>query len=614
MNSELNAYEWKRYEKLMLDDLSDVVITTDLQFKIIFWNKAAEESYSVSSAEAIGKKMSDLVELHFRNSTPHSALTDFEQKGFWQDEISFTNRQGHKMHFVQTVRYAFDDEGNKVGVLAVGRNITERVRAEEQLARSEKFYRTLIADSLDLTLLLDTSGNITFSTPAVKRLLGFEVNEVIGTNAFQYLHPDDTVLAFESFEREKQENPELKFIIVRLLKKDGSWLWCMVRGHNLLDVPEVQSIALYIHDDTPRKKAGEALKESAQRFRSLISELPVGVLLQNADGSIEMTNEVMCRLFQLPESEILGKKIWELYDDVIHEDGRQFLRSERPSYKVMQTLQPVKNVVMGVWHKLRKERVWLLISADPVVNEKVELRNIVCSFADISDRKKLEKKNVMQKLAHQRQVTQATLDGQEQQRLEIGKELHDNIGQQLTTIKLFLDMARSTAGHEAAPLLTSAIKNVSSVINEVRAISRSLVPPTLKDLGFIESVNDLIESLHATQPITVDLDYLDFNEDLLANNTKLALYRIIQEQMNNIIKHAAAAHVTIELAYQGESISLRITDNGNGFDTAKARKGVGLVNITNRAELLGGKMEIQSTPGNGCTVQVWIPLATVPLV
>ncbi|HEY0893941.1 MAG TPA: PAS domain S-box protein, partial [Cellvibrio sp.] len=529
MKTGMAALAFPHFDELLFQNVSEIVVITDLNFYVQAWNKAAENAYGISACEAQGKRMRELVQFTFYDTTLEEALAELQQKKVWKGKVSFTNKSGETFYSLQTVKYVFDNSNCAVGILALGHDITARQRAEEQLVKSEQFYRTLIADSLDLTMLLNAKGEIIFSTPAIQRILGYSVEEVLQTNAFQYIHPEDLGWALQSFEREVEENPEIKFIVVRIQKKTGEWLWCMVRGHNMLNLPAINAIAVYIHDDTPRKMATEALLESEKRFRNLIRDLQIGVLLQNADGSIEMTNNVMCRMFGVSENVLLGSKIWEFYTDVTHEDGRRFLKEERPSYKAIQTKTLVKDVVMGVWHPKKQERIWIIINADPILDENQNVKRIVCSFTDITERKKLERKSFAEKMAHQRQLAQATIDGQERERLEIGKELHDNIGQQLTTTKLFLDLAKTTADTATQVMLDRALRNVTDLINEVRSISRSLVPPTLKDLGFIDSVNDLIEPVRCTQSLAVELDYFDFDEDKIPDNQKLALYRIIQE-------------------------------------------------------------------------------------
>jgi PAS domain S-box-containing protein len=596
-----------RYEELVLQNISESVVITDLQFQVQSWNRMAERFYGIPAAEAMGRRMKELVQFTFHDTTMEEAMQELYENKIWHGKLSFTNPQGETWFFFQTIKFIEDRNGCEVGIMAMGHDITDKQRAEDQLVRSEQFYRTLIADSLDLTLLLNADGEIIFASAAVKRILGYTEEEIRHANAFQFIHPEDLGWALQSFEREVEENPEVKFIVVRVLKKDGEWLWCNVRGHNLLHNPAINAIAVYIHDDTPRKIATEALRESEKRFRTLIRDLQIGVLLQDQHGQIVMTNHAMCKLFDIQEDKVLGGKIWELYTDVTHEDGTRFLQSERPSFRAMKAKQLIKDVVMGVWHWKRKERIWIMVNADPILDGNGNVMHVICSFMDITERKKMERKSFAEKMAHQRQLVQATIDGQEKERLEIGKELHDNIGQQLTTIKLFLDMAKNTADTKTLDMVNMALRSMADVINEVRSMSRSLVPPTMKDLGLIDSINDLIESIRSTQSLSIELDYYEFDEDQLPENKKLALFRITQEQLNNVIKHAKATHVSIMIRLTLGNILLQIKDNGVGFDVKKVRRGLGLTNISNRAELFGGNVLFTSSPGEGCEINVCLP-------
>ncbi len=162
---------------------------------------------------------------------------------------------------------------------------------------------------------------------------------------------------------------------------------------------------------------------------------------------------------------------------------------KRPLTLTVQSKQTVKGAVIGVFHPITKERSWVIVNADPILDDNGDIKHIVCSVTDITGRKKLEQKLMADQIAHQKQLTQATIDGQEAERREIGKELHDNIGQQLTTIKLFLDMVKSTADDVTIEMANMALKGVSDVINEIRSMSRALVPYTLKDLGLVESIS-----------------------------------------------------------------------------------------------------------------------------
>jgi signal transduction histidine kinase len=262
---------------------------------------------------------------------------------------------------------------------------------------------------------------------------------------------------------------------------------------------------------------------------------------------------------------------------------------------------------MGIRLAHNKELVWLLIHTDPILDEAGNIIHIISSLKDITERKKLEQRLLQEQISQQKALTQATIDGQEKERKEIGKELHDNIGQQLTTTKLYLDLAHSSADDAARKMITLSLKSIGGLINKVRGMSRSLMPPTLGDLGLIDSIHDMIETIIRTQPLIIKLDDAGFDEGKIAENQKLMIFRIVQEQLNNILKHAAAKNVAIKVQNNKPMLFLEIIDDGNGFDIINTRKGVGLTSIKNRAELFGGKVEIFSAAGEGCAVKVTIP-------
>lgn len=607
---ELRLKETERqliYQSIILENVSDIIITTDLEFNVRMWNRIAEEYYGIKETDAIGKKMSGLIDFVFHGTSIQQALSDLLRDGVWKGEVSFT-KNGQTFHLLESVQYVHDTEGNKIGFLAIGHDITKKKQAEERLKESESFYRSLIANSLDGIILVDSDGRISFASPSIKNVLGFDAEEITGKNSFEFVHPEDIAWAFESFQKEVDENPEIKFITVRLLKKDGNWVWCMVRGHNLLDNPHVNSIVIYFHDDTLRKEAKDALKESEKRFRSLIRDLRIGVFLSDGDGTIIMCNRALALMLSIPEEFIVGKNVYQIMaDDMINEQHEFIPLGQRPLNLAIHSRQPVKDAVFGVLHPITQERSWIMVNADPFIDESGQLKHIVCSVMDLTERKKLERKLVIDQVAHQKQLTQATIEGQEKERREIGKELHDNIGQQLTTIKLFLDFAKTTADENTLEMVNMALKGVSDVINEVRAISRSLVPYTLKDLGLVESIQELTESFERTQLLKIKFTHSHFDEEALPENQKLGLFRIVQEQLNNIVKHADAKNVSIQLrARSGETV-LEIKDDGNGFDGKKVRRGLGFINIRNRAELFNGKADIQSHPGDGCLLTVAFP-------
>jgi signal transduction histidine kinase len=217
-------------------------------------------------------------------------------------------------------------------------------------------------------------------------------------------------------------------------------------------------------------------------------------------------------------------------------------------------------------------------------------------------------REVEAELLRQKQITEAVILAQEKERTEIGKELHDNVNQILGASNLYINTAM-TDEESRQELLERSTELVSNAINEIRKISKSLITPGLREIGLIESIEDIMDDLKvARDKMVIDLDLQNISEEQIEDRRKLTLFRIVQEQLNNIVKHAKATRVLIRLSGEQDHIVLTVADNGVGFDVSRHRKGVGITNIISRAELFNGKVEIQSGPGEGCTLIVSLPM------
>jgi len=203
----------------------------------------------------------------------------------------------------------------------------------------------------------------------------------------------------------------------------------------------------------------------------------------------------------------------------------------------------------------------------------------------------------------QREITEAVITAQENQLSFLGEELHDNINPLLATIKLYMESAISDEKMRT-DLLKESKGFIVKAMEEIRTLSKSLVAPSLGEVALSDALNDMIETITRVNPIRLFKNWDELDEDQLSEKLKLTIYRIVQEQLNNIFKHAKAKTVYLSLEQNGNLLLLTIKDDGVGFDTSQKRKGVGIQNITSRAELCGGKATINSEIGFGCELSV----------
>jgi len=226
---------------------------------------------------------------------------------------------------------------------------------------------------------------------------------------------------------------------------------------------------------------------------------------------------------------------------------------------------------------------------------------------DISKQKLLEEKLEQEIKLKEKQIADAKEEAKDAERSDIGKELHDNVNQLLGVSKLYLDMAKRGGENREIYLLHSSEYTLMA-IEEIRKLTKGLTTDTIKNLGLCEAIDNITRDTMEVNPIKISCTLESFIEDSVNDKFKLNVFRIVQEQLNNILKHAKATKVSISLSQNKKSIMLTISDNGVGFDTGQKRKGIGVVNIKSRAASYNGRADFVSQPGEGCVLTVTFPV------
>jgi two-component system, NarL family, sensor histidine kinase UhpB len=206
----------------------------------------------------------------------------------------------------------------------------------------------------------------------------------------------------------------------------------------------------------------------------------------------------------------------------------------------------------------------------------------------------------------QKLITDVIIETQEKQRRELGKELHDNVNQVLATAKMFLGMAESDTERKEE-FIRRGCSTLTYAIEEIRKLSRSLVTPSL-NLSLKEALAELSEQINFSGQISFHLHYKKSGRTRIEPDIELMLYRIVQEQLNNILKYAKASETIVNLIITNTTILMSIADNGIGFDQAKKKTGIGLKNIETRVNYYSGDVKIHTAPGKGCTIEISIPI------
>ncbi|MBO9681649.1 MAG: PAS domain S-box protein, partial [Flavisolibacter sp.] len=336
-----------------------------------------------------------------------------------------------------------------------------------------------------------------------------------------------------------------------------------------------------------RKKAEEQVLASEEKYRQIFYKNPFPMWITDRETlQILEVNESAIKKYGYTRNEFL-----QLSLNDIQKHCSDFSLMALPT-----------NPPRDLWSHYKKNGEEMIIEFTSYPINYFGRTALQIQVNDITEQIRLEKE-LDQK---NQQMIEAVLNAQEHERKIIGEELHDNINQILTAIKINLGFI---LGHDELrkDLVSRCLDNATLAIEEVRKLSRALIlPSNLRELGLVPSVNILVKDIQVVTALNIEVSTVDLNEEFLNEEQKTVLYRIIQEQMNNILKHAKASNVHIQLTNNSEGVELSISDDGKGFDLSAKRNGVGFYNISNRVKLFNGSLIIDSAPGKGCLLSAWI--------
>ncbi len=581
----------------------DILTIAGMDGRYIRVNPAFVEFSGYTAEEA--KSIHPLSYVHdFDKSSVYNKLQELsEGKSVDYFENRVITKDG-KTKWIAWTATPLMDEGI---VIASHRDITAQKEMLEALAVSNERYEYVKRATNEAIWDFDLKKNVILRSEGYKQLFDYDTDSEHTSLDFweSKLHPEDRdrvkhqLHSFLSQSAYNQWQCEYRF-----LKKDGTYAYVSDKGFKIHDRDGMPiRFVGAMQDISEQKLFAEKLRLSNERYMLVANATREAIWdLDFETKGITWSDGYRVLFGHGFEDAETGKDFWETN---IHPDDKQ---------KVVESFKQFLNEhTTPHWeleYRFQKKDGSFSYVSDKcylIYDKEGKPIRVVGAMQDITRQKNLEKEIIEKERSRQNQIAQAAVFAQEKERAEIGKELHDNIGQLLTTTKLYLEMLKNNQENPEV-LIDRSTTHINSIIKEVRSLSRSLVPHSLNDLGLIASINDLVDSFRLLSSFDIDFVHTEEVEEITDNNVQLTIYRIIQEKLNNIVRHAEASSVVIELTVSENNVYLKIEDNGKGFDLRTIKKGQGIMNIKSRAELHEGTAEIVTNPGQGCKLSVLIPI------
>ena len=588
--------------ELTMNSMEEGIHRVDLKGNIVFENPAAARMLGWEVAELLGKPA---------HLTMHHTRQDGMPYPKEECPIYATLRDGVSRHGADEVFWRQDgmsfpveymtapmrnDRNEIVATVVTFRDITERTRADEKLQNSEKYFRSLIENASDLITVADGNGIIRYESPSLERMLGYKPEERMGKSVFELLHPDDLAFAKRHFAKGIQNPGIVHFMECRFQHKDGSWHLVETTGINLLDDPVVAGIVVNSRDITERKRAEEALRESEERYRELFENAKDTIYVHDLNGIYTSVNRAAEQLTGYSREEIIGKH----FSDFLAPEYLPRVRNHLA--KKLTDQRPTSFEVEVIARDGR--RVPVELSSNLVCEDGVPV-GVQGIARDITERKRAAE--LLQTFPRR------LIEAQEEERKRIARELHDEIGQVLTAISLNLQAVRASGlTPTSTPKIDESILVVDDALHHVQNLALELRPSLLDDLGLAAAIRWFVDRYAQRTGIKVEVTMdVQIADGRLSRELETACFRIVQEALTNVARHAEAQTVSIHLRALSNEIRISIKDDGVGFDAAAGNGAapfrLGLRGMEERALALGGKLEIKSARARGTEILAYFP-------
>jgi PAS domain S-box-containing protein len=599
IRAEESLYESEERFRQLAENLEDVIWITDRGLQNVLYINSAYEKIFRRTRDSVYQDLGSFLE------TVHP---DDRQR---VEEMLAGERNGQHLPFEYriirpdaTIRWIHrrtfpirNDEGEIHLIAGIGQDITERKRAQEELRESEERYRDLVENSRELICTHDLEGLVLSANPAAAEAMGYDLDELVGKKTIRDILAPEVRHQFGEYMAQLCKDGATSGIMYVQTRSGELRVWDY---HNSLRTegvatPVVRGMA---RDITEERRAQKALRESEERYRELFENARDALYVHDLSGRYTSFNRAAEELSGYSRDEILGKHFSNFVAPRSLKDARTNLCKKLDLEG--ETTYEIELI------KKDRSRVPVEVSSR-LIYEKGRPVGIQGVARDITDRKRAREAL--------RTYSQRLIEAQEAERQVIARELHDEIGQVLTAVRINLQSLGGSAQPDSQSLaLDDSLIIVDEALARVRELSLNLRPSVLDNLGLSSALRWYVDRYAQRSGIVAALKS-DLQEGRrLRVELETACFRIVQEALTNVARHARATQVRVVLTSSNGTLNLKIKDNGIGFNVDALLKdsppaqALGLRGMEERAVAARGSFKIDSASMRGTEVSVSLPL------
>jgi PAS domain S-box-containing protein len=558
-------------------------------------------------------------------------------------QTQFRRHDGCVIWVNNNARAVRDHLGHVLHYEGILEDITESRRAEDALRESEKRFRTLVEQSPISVQIMTPEGGTRLVNRAWEDLWGVSLEALRDYNMLednQLRRLGILTYIEEGFSGRATSIPPVEYDASDTLGT-GRKRWVQAHIYPVKDERgRIHDVILMHQDITERKRTEEELRESEERFRTLVEQSPISIQIMTPDGWTEQINEAYMQLW-----------------GVTLEDLREYNMLQDEQAKALGIMPYIERAFAGhavsipsaeydAWETMRKwktvrkgKKRWFQARMYPVKDQHGNMLHVIMMHEDITQQKRAEEElrrraehlealnaenaqlleAVTQQKEELQRLSSQVIHAHEAERQRISRGLHDELGQMLTAMRINLAALEKELPPNLEPSTRVRITETSALVDEtldqVRELSLDLRPQMLDDLGLVSTLRWYVNRYAARTGIDVCFEAVNL-EERLATDIETTLYRVVQEALTNIARHAEADRVHLHLERSNTAVSARIKDDGQGFDVhagpalPRKKEGTGLIGIRERVTALGGHLHLESRPQWGTCLLIEIPVRT----